>query len=856
MILENLVKELEQRFQHEKRARVCLWFDERGEFGRLLPHLETYLASLSKRPFVLLAYDADKRHGQLWLRHQIHQRRATVSASERERLNFVVYLPLAEERLDAHPGDDGPTLELLEEYRTIGVIFRIGGKRPTLFSFLKQAGVTLPENPSEQRRLYDGGRDSLLAKYTARFNDRPAVFWETRLTPEHAQSGLIGDVGQVLFELAADPDGTWRALADKGLDKELAQVVKEHYGFDGAKLGPSDWIRELVAQVALTETYLAYDEPKDFPFKTRLPPLPLRAHHKELAHRWLRDAEFRPAWDRWVVEAEASYSLSVWAKDRWGRSVAFPHLVLSRWGQLWEKFEAASATYSGTQDFLAEYRVQLKEHAEFSRATDRRLGSWSLLCELDAFVSASAEACRETVRRATASGLAELYVQNARRIEGAHVEIRAEAEDAGLAAVTRVVDRSYAQYTLGLNEAAFTQLAEAGTLDVLNIPRVTTSLQQSLWKAHGRRAVIIVDALRYDCALRIGEHLSGYAVETTPMLAMLPTITPIGMTALLPLEGATISVETKNTSIHPKVNGKDMAAREHRLAYLKAFGADCREITEIESTSKVPELGDLLVVFGHDEVDHIGHGEASTLIRHIRTEIERLARVIKRLHRWGYGQVHVVTDHGFLLLDEDKLPDEVNCDKSWCHVLKERFALVPATADLPLTTFPFDWEPGMRVAVPPGLAFFKAEKSFSHGGATLQELVIPHLVSKAEVAQTKRINIEVVLPVFELQRPAVKLTLRAAHAAGGSQMPLFGEAGRTISIDVLRRATDGNLASVLAGRPKAVQIEAQGDESVTLFFHSAQSFRAGELLELDIRDIETTEQFPPGGIKLTVGRDM
>ena len=31
------------------------------------------------------------------------------------------------------------------------------------------------------------------------------------------------------------------------------------------------------------------------------------------------------------------------------------------------------------------------------------------------------------------------------------------------------------------------------------------------------------------------------------------------------------------------------------------------------------------------------------------------------------------------------------------------------------------------------------------------------------------------------------------------------------------------------------------------------SFRS---LELDIRDVETTEQFPPGGIKLTAGRDM
>lgn len=41
---------------------------------------------------------------------------------------------------------------------------------------------------------------------------------------------------------------------------------------------------------------------------------------------------------------------------------------------------------------------------------------------------------------------------------------------------------------------------------------------------------------------------------------------------------------------------------------------------------------------------------------------------------------------------------------------------------------------------------------------------------------------------------------------------------------------------------------------MTLFFHSAARFQKNDLLELDIRDVETLEQFPPGGIKLTVGR--
>ena len=417
----------------------------------------------------------------------------------------------------------------------------------------------------------------------------------------------------------------------------------------------------------------------------------------------------------------------------------------------------------------------------------------------------------------------------------------------------------YASYTNALNEAFFKHVAATRSLDGLGIPGVTGYLEEAVWKGHGRRAVIIVDALRYDCAIAIGQHLRGQKVEITPILAMSPTITPVGMTAMLPLSGSAVELELQHNSLHPRVGGKDFAARAARVGFLTEFGADCRDIVVVEAASSLPDAGELLVVYGHEEVDSIGHGQAEALIRHVQLEIERLARLVRKLHRWGYGHVHIITDHGFVLLDEQKLPSEVQCDKSWCIVLKERYAVVSASADIPLVTLPLAWAPAYRLAVPPGLAFFKAEKSFSHGGAALQELVIPHLISRSQAPQSKRIALEIVLPTFELQRPAVKVTARVAPSAAQKdpQMSMFAEIGRTLTLDVLRHAADGTATSVLAGKPKELRIEPKDDgQSVTLFFHTALSFAKGELLELDIRDVETTEQFPPGGIKLTVGREM
>ena len=85
MILEALVSQLEQRFQHEKRARVCLWFDERASSRGILPLLEAHVASRSKSPFVLLAYDKAQRRGQIWLKHQVHQRLEAASPESARR---------------------------------------------------------------------------------------------------------------------------------------------------------------------------------------------------------------------------------------------------------------------------------------------------------------------------------------------------------------------------------------------------------------------------------------------------------------------------------------------------------------------------------------------------------------------------------------------------------------------------------------------------------------------------------------------------------------------------------------------------------------------------------------------------
>jgi hypothetical protein len=119
--------------------------------------------------------------------------------------------------------------------------------------------------------------------------------------------------------------------------------------------------------------------------------------------------------------------------------------------------------------------------------------------------------------------------------------------------------------------------------------------------------------------------------------------------------------------------------------------------------------------------------------------------------------------------------------------------------------------------------------------------------------------VEVVLPAYEMMQAAVRVTLRpiSSNVGGNGQIGLFGEKGRTLALNVFRTEGKARQSVLPLARAKEVRLESgAGKKNVTLFFHSAQSFQKGELLELDIRDVETMEQFPSGGIKLTVGRDI
>ena len=315
------------------------------------------------------------------------------------------------------------------------------------------------------------------------------------------------------WTLGVSPETTWQALQDKGLTDELVNMVRERYGFEAPTGDPALWMRMFVETLALTETYLGYGEPVDFPFAERLPPLALRQHHVQLLQRWLRDAESRPAWDRWITEVESHLDLSAWAEGKQGLSFSLPHLVAQRWQRTLAAFETASDKISATHAFFAAHRATIQREAEFAKASHTPVGAGAVLASLDDFLDACGKAKamveHENNRRGTRTPLCPAGTYRGPTT----LQLRYAAMEQILPTVGKVADRAYASYTNALNQRFSALYTAQDTADIPGLPPVTAHLEQQLWHGAGRRAVVIVDALRYDCAHALKDLLIGQNVR-------------------------------------------------------------------------------------------------------------------------------------------------------------------------------------------------------------------------------------------------------------------------------------------------------------------------------------------------------
>ena len=297
-----------------------------------------------------------------------------------------------------------------------------------------------------------------------------------------------------------------------------------------------------------------------------------------------------------------------------------------------------------------------------------------------------------------------------------------------------------------------------------------------------KTAVIVSDALRYEVARELSSRMlkndTRKSTTLKPMLAALPTVTSIGMAHLLPHTSITLHDGT------PHINGQSTEGTSNRSAIIEeahSSSACARRFDDIAdlNRSEGRELfkAHRLVYIYHNRIDAIGDKREteSDAIEAVDDTLDELQQLVRTLNNWNVYRVVLVSDHGFLYMDEalpesmiESFPEEerpaYKCNRSIVadHLESDGGYRFPLRA---VSNIDSDAEVGVPRAVN-RYRLSGAGKRFAHGGASLQEMVVPALVvMKARKDKAKKVGVRLLsqdrvikssgLKVRILQREAV-----------------------------------------------------------------------------------------------------
>jgi uncharacterized protein (TIGR02687 family) len=286
-----------------------------------------------------------------------------------------------------------------------------------------------------------------------------------------------------------------------------------------------------------------------------------------------------------------------------------------------------------------------------------------------------------------------------------------------------------------------------------------------LKEADRRRSfVIISDAFRYEAAEELTRELNGkyrFEARLSSQLGVLPSYTALGMAALLPHN----RLEYKPNG-DVLVDGRPMASLEQRNQILDSWEGlavkadDLLEMKKEEGRDFIKDKR--LIYIYHNAID--ATGDAASTEGHtfeaVRRAINDLATVVTYvINNLNGHHVLVTADHGFLFTESSPgEPDKSNLqDKPPGTVkAKQRFLIGHSLGDHDsvwhgTTAVTADVEGEMAFWIPKGnnRFHFMGGSRFVHGGAMLQEIVVPvitvrHIKEKgADATMIKQVTVHV-----------------------------------------------------------------------------------------------------------------
>lgn len=329
------------------------------------------------------------------------------------------------------------------------------------------------------------------------------------------------------------------------------------------------------------------------------------------------------------------------------------------------------------------------------------------------------------------------------------------------AAYRKLVDKVQGLFVRHLEQSGWPpagRLANADVFDKLIAPK----LQES-----GRRvAVLLIDALRYELGVELQKQLADDAqVEVQAAFAQLPSITPVGMASLLPGAGAELKLIRKGDQMVVALGDQALPQVTQRMDVLrKRYGDRFAEMALsdfVRGKPTIPAATELLVLRS-TTIDQHMESTPEMALRLIHESLKSIRVAIHKLRGLGFKDAFVVTDHGFYLNTATEAGDVcVKPQGNWLN-MHERMLLGDGSADAASVVLPAS-QLGIRgdfaqIACPRAMVPYRAGEWYFHGGASLQEAVVPVIALRLQAAAQRMAQVPAI--TLSYKRGAKKVTTR------------------------------------------------------------------------------------------------
>lgn len=542
------------------------------------------------------------------------------------------------------------------------------------------------------------------------------------------------------LRLLADP--TDSVLEDQSLWEDAQRFLQRAFG--GELRGTGQALRNAAFRhLILVELSEALG---DLPEAAGIQPGPAEADEEqrrracELLERWRRDIGRIESYRDLAVQAEGDLGLahSLRWDDRMAGLDTIPALEALAFDQVLELLDGGSVDQARELARRRRESFWVRSGVPEAQIWQRRWEAAGALVDLRAEAT-----CRVPPTGRSTDEILQWYVNDGWRVDQAHrrleVALTELHEFGSMEQAIQAVRSEYEDWLERVLEA-FSRAVEQGVLES-SLPRQTHIFKEYVERGEGKVAYFWVDGLRYELGQELAASLRAgpWEVDIAAAVATPPTITTVGMAALLPRaeRGLSIGLSSKG-ELEVSVDGVPIRTVQDRVNLVRAARGEVadfllNELFDYGENQLAERIGAAqLIIVRSQEIDEAFESDHTAAAWRYMAEIrELLNRAIARLSAASVQRFVIAADHGFLILSRPLGPERTIDRPGGQGALRRRCwighggSASDSAVRVPLADF--EVSGGLDLVAPRGLALFAVQGSrrFLHGGLSPQELVVP-----------------------------------------------------------------------------------------------------------------------------------